>query len=82
MPMVVSIVMFILYYVINMIGIKMGREGIVAEWLGAWLATIILFPVGIFVLNRAANESAIFDKERYQKLVERIKLFFTRKSKA
>jgi len=77
MPMVVSIIMFILYYVINMIGIKMGKEGIVPEWIGAWLATMILFPVGLFVLNRAANESAIFDREKYQKLLEklRIKLF-------
>lgn len=76
MPMVVSIVMFILYYVINMIGIKMGREGIVSEWLGAWMATIVLLPVGIFVLNRAANESALFDRDRYQKFFERIKGYF------
>ena len=79
MPMVVSIIMFILYYVINMIGIKMGRDGIIPEWLGAWMATIFLFPVGLFVLNRAANESAIFDKEKYQKLIERINLFLIKK---
>lgn len=78
MPMVVSIIMFILYYVINMIGIKMGKEGIVAEFLGAWMATIVLLPVGIFVLNRAANESALFDKERYQKFLEKIRMFFIR----
>lgn len=79
MPMVVSIIMFILYYVINMIGIKMGREGILPEWMGAWLASIILLPVGIFVLNRAANESAIFDKDKYQKLIERLNKFFSKK---
>jgi lipopolysaccharide export system permease protein len=81
MPMVVSIVMFILYYVINMIGIKMGRDGIMPEWLGAWLASFVLLPVGIFVLNRAANESAIFDKDKYQKLIERINAFFFRGKK-
>lgn len=81
MPMVVSIIMFILYYVINMIGIKMGREGIVSEWIGAWLASMILLPVGIFVLNRAANESAIFDKDRYQKMIEKIKKYFTKRQK-
>ncbi len=80
MPMVVSIIMFILYYVINMIGIKMGREGVVPEWMGAWMASIVLLPVGILILNRAANESAIFDKEKYQKLLERINRFFTKKS--
>ncbi len=79
MPMVVSIIMFILYYVVNMIGIKMGREGIVPAWIGAWLATFVLLPIGLFVLNKAANESAIFDKEKYQKVVERIGGFFKKK---
>ena len=76
MPMVVSIIMFILYYVINMIGIKMGREGIVAEWIGAWLASLVLLPVGLFILFKAANESAIFDQDKYKKVFERLKLWF------
>jgi lipopolysaccharide export system permease protein len=77
--MVVSIIMFILYYVINMIGIKMGREGVLSEWAGAWLASIILLPVGFFILNRAANESAIFDKDKYKKMIETVNKMFTRK---
>ncbi len=81
MPMVVSIIMFILYYVINMIGIKMGKDGIIAECVGAWMASFVLLPVGIFVLNRAANESAIFDKDKYQKMIERINMFFTKRRK-
>jgi lipopolysaccharide export system permease protein len=76
MPMVVSIIMFILYYVINMIGIKMGREGIVPEWIGAWLASLVLLPVGLFILYKAANESAIFDQDKYKKVFERLKLWF------
>jgi len=38
-----------------------------------------LLPIGLFVLNKAANESAIFDKEKYQKVVERIGGFFKKK---
>lgn len=76
MPMVISIVMFILYYVINMIGIKMGREGIVPEWMGAWLSTLILLPVGLFILYKAANESAIFDQDKYKKAFDRLRLKF------
>jgi lipopolysaccharide export system permease protein len=77
MPLVVSILMFIIYYIINMIGIKMGREGILPEWLGAWIATLILFPIGLFILNRAANESSLFQKDKFEKLVERIKMKFS-----
>ena len=71
MPMVVSIVMFILYYVVNMIGVKMGREGLLPEWAGAWLASFFLLPLGLFLLKKAASESAIFDKDKYQKIIDR-----------
>ncbi|HEY1046290.1 MAG TPA: LptF/LptG family permease [Bacteroidia bacterium] len=79
MPMVVSIIMFILYYVVNMIGVKMGKEGVLPEWAGAWLASFVLLPVGIFVLRKAAKESALFDKEKYQKFFEKVIIWFTPK---
>ncbi|MDP2176530.1 MAG: LptF/LptG family permease [Bacteroidota bacterium] len=77
-PMIFSIVMFILYYVINMIGFKMGREGIVPEWLGAWMSSIILLPLGIFILTKAAKESALLDKEKYQKVFVSLMRWFTK----
>lgn len=82
MPMVVSIVMFILYYVVNMIGVKMGKEGFVPEWLGAWMAALVLLPIGIFVLVKAANESALFDKDKYQKTFEKIRKLFVKSKPA
>lgn len=81
MPMVVSIIMFILYYVVNMIGIKMGKEGVLPEWAGAWLASFLLLPVGIFVLNKAAKESSLFDKDKYQKLGEKIQKWLLSRKK-
>ncbi len=71
-PMVFSIVLFIVYYVINMIGFKMGREGVIPQWLGAWLSSLILLPFGLFILRKAAQESALFDKEKYQKFFDKI----------
>ncbi len=81
MPLVISIFMFIFYYVINMIGIKMGREGILPEWLGAWIASFVLLPIGLFILQKSATESAIFDSEKYKKIFERILAIFKRKKK-
>ncbi len=78
-PMVFSIVLFIVYYVINMIGFKMGREGIIPPWLGAWMSSLILLPLGLFILRKAAQESAIFDKEKYQKAFEKFFLRFKKK---
>jgi lipopolysaccharide export system permease protein len=80
-PMIFSIVMFILYYVINMIGFKMGREGILPEWLGAWMSSIILLPLGLFILTKAAKESALFDKDKYQKILTGFKNLFLKANK-
>ena len=79
MPLVVSTLMYIFYHIINMIGIKMGREGVLPEWLGAWVASIILLPVGLFILYKASKESAIFDKEKYQKMIEKLIHYFVGK---
>ncbi len=81
MPLVISIFMFIFYYVINMIGLKMGKEGILPEWLGAWIASIILMPIALFILQKSATESAIFDSDKYKKLIEKIKGLFTKEIK-
>ncbi|MES2617698.1 MAG: LptF/LptG family permease [Bacteroidota bacterium] len=80
MPLVVSILMFIVYYIINMIGIKMGREGVLPEWLGAWIASLVLLPIGLFILQKASKESALFQKDKFDKLIERIKMRFAPKS--
>lgn len=74
MPLVVSILMFIVYYIINMIGIKMGREGILPEWLGAWIATLILLPIGLFILQKASKESSLFQKDKLDKFIEKIRM--------
>jgi lipopolysaccharide export system permease protein len=73
MPLVVSILMFIVYYIINMIGIKMGREGIVPEWLGAWIASLILLPAGLFILHKASIESSLFQKDKFDKWLDKLK---------
>ena len=62
-----------------MIGIKMGREGIVPEWVGAWLASFFLLPLGFFLLKKAASESAIFDKDKYQKVLDRLNRYIKSK---
>ncbi len=74
MPLVVSILMFIVYYIINMIGTKMGREGIIPEWLGAWIASLILLPIGLFILKKASIESSLFQKDKFEKWVEKMRV--------
>jgi lipopolysaccharide export system permease protein len=72
LPMVISIVMFIIYYVIDMIGDKIAREGIVPVWFGAWLATFLLIPLALWILRKAAADAALFEGGWWSKLVRKI----------
>lgn len=65
MPVVVSVALFIIYYIIDTTGQKMAREGIWETWQGMWLSSAVLLPVGIFLTYKAATDSALFKSEAY-----------------
>lgn len=75
-PMVISVLMFILYYSINLSGEKMAKEGIWPEWVGMWFSTFCLLPVGLFITFKAARDSSILNSEFYGKIMKNIKRFF------
>jgi lipopolysaccharide export system permease protein len=65
MPVIVSVLLFLVYYVISMIGEKFARESIVPAFAGMWISTFILVPVGIWLTYKAANVSVIMNIETY-----------------
>ena len=65
MPLVISVFLFIIYYIIDNSGYKMAREGHVEVWEGMWLSTFVLLPLGIFFTYKAVNDSAVFNKDAY-----------------
>lgn len=65
MPVLASVLLFLFYYVIAMIGEKFARESIVPPFAGMWVATIILIPVSIWLTYKAANDSVILNIETY-----------------
>lgn len=64
-PVVISIFMFIFYYMINNIGLKMARDGVWPEWQGMWLSSFVLAPMGIFLTYKAVNDSTIMNADTY-----------------
>ncbi len=68
MPIVVSIIFFVIYHVISISGEKFAREGVIPPWKGMWLSSVILLPIGIFLTYKATTDSALFDIESYKKL--------------
>lgn len=65
-PLVISVLLFLVYYIIDNTGYKMAREGYWDAWAGMWLSTFILLPLGIFVTYKAMNDSAVFNPDLYK----------------
>ena len=65
MPVVISVVMFIIYYIIDNTGYKMAREGLWLAYQGMWLSSAVLLPIGIFLTYKAVVDATIFSTEQY-----------------
>ena len=65
MPVVVSVGFFVIYYVINLMGTKMAREGTLTAFQGIWLSTFVLGPIAVFLVYKATNDSNLFNVEWY-----------------
>lgn len=72
-PLVISVFLFILYYIIDNSGYKMARDGKVDVWIGIWLSTFALLPLGIFFTRKAVDDSAVFNLDAYKNLLNRLR---------
>lgn len=64
-PVVISVLMFIVYYIIDNTGYKMAREGLWDAYQGMWLSSSVLLPLGIFLTYKAAVDATLFNPESY-----------------
>ena len=83
MPIVVSVILFIIYYIIDNMGYKMARDGRWEVWQGMWLSSAVLLPLGIFLTKKAVNDSAVFNPDAWLNFLRRFTgLHQTRKLEA
>ena len=71
-PVVVSVVIFIFYYMVNATGEKLAKSG---EWdvtFGIWLSSMVLAPIGAWLTWKANQDSVVFNAEGYQMLLRRV----------
>ena len=64
-PIVVSVILFIIYYIIDNSGYKLARDGVWEVWQGIWLSSMVLMPLGIFLTSRATKDSAVLNLDLY-----------------
>ncbi len=73
MPVVVSVLFFVLYYVVDISAQKFVRELVIPAFPGMWISSIILLPLGIFLTYKATTDSVILNTETYYIVYQRIK---------
>ena len=72
MPIVVSVILFIIYYIIDNMGYKLARDGRWPVWQGIWLSSAVLLPLGIFLTKKAVNDSAVFNPDAWLNVLRRV----------
>lgn len=77
MPVVVSVLSFILYYVVGMIGEKASVEGAVSSFLGMWSSTLVFLPIGLFLTIKATSDSSLLNSESWIKGLNKIRNLLT-----
>jgi lipopolysaccharide export system permease protein len=65
MPIVISVIFFVIYYIISISGEKFAKEGTWSSLLGMWISAIILTPLAIYLSHKANNDSALLDIDWY-----------------
>lgn len=72
-PVIISIIFFILYYVMSITGKKWAEEGVVTPFLGIWGYSFFLLPVGFFFLRQAKNDARLLESDFYSVAVDKLK---------
>lgn len=65
MPLVVSVLLFIFYWIMSTTGEKVARDSASGVWHGVWFSTLFFLPAGIYLLYKAANDSIVFNIAAY-----------------
>ncbi|MEG1611324.1 MAG: LptF/LptG family permease [Alistipes sp.] len=65
MPIVISVIFFVIYYIISITGQKFAKEGTWEAVYGMWLSTFILAPVAAYLIYKATNDSSLLDTDWY-----------------
>ena len=76
-PFLISILFFIIYYLLNMQGEKLAKQGLVSPMVGIWAADFILLLIGIIFLRQARVDARLFDADAYRVFLDRIRQWYS-----
>ena len=71
-PVIISVIVFIVFYILDNTGYRMARGGMWTVWFGKGLATAVLTPIAVFVTYKANNDSVVFNLDAYRNFFMRL----------
>ncbi len=77
MPLVIAVVFFLIFHLLNMFGEKFAKQELLTPFWGIWMPSIVLLPIGVFLITKAMNDSQLFNNEAYSRFFRK----FSRKRK-
>ncbi len=72
LPLIISVIFFVIYHVISMTGEKSVKAEQMEPFVGMWLSSAILLPLGVFLTYKATTDSPLFDTESWERFIGRI----------
>ena len=77
-PLIFAIIFFMVFYFLSNSGQKFAKAGTMSPFVGMWLSTFILVPIGIFLTYKALKDSQLFSKEFYFRIRRNLEKIFKR----
>lgn len=75
-PALISITLFILFYVLTTYGRKASKDGNIDPWLGAWISVMVFAPLAMILVYQASTDSRILDESQWGMIRDRVWLAF------
>jgi len=79
-PLIFAIIFFMVFYFLSNTGQKFAKEGAMSPFMGMWLSTFILVPIGIFLTYKALKDSQLLNKEFYFRIRRNLERFFKKRN--
>jgi len=79
MPLVVSVILFIFYWIMSTTGEKFVREASSGVWFGVWFSTFVFLPAGVFLTYKAVTDSTILNFDAYVEFFKKLRFWDKKK---
>lgn len=72
-PVIISMLFFVFYWVVDISGKRLANDGAISPFIGTFISTFVLIPIGIFLTVKSTKDSALFNADAYKIFIGRLK---------